>query len=194
MQRLLLITFLVLTLSLMGVTPDAIVRGEQGQCPLYMDAENVNVRILVENIQQRIKTLQTLAANNPEFRRISQPVINELSVLVSLFPEEVYLIPVSADIIMPMDSTHFHSVLQRLNKNDYTDDKLDFISSISEGSYFSSIQLGRMMDVFELSVDKLKVVELLKDRLIDPENAFILEEKFSLQADKDRFMEIFYNE
>lgn len=52
------------------------------------------------------------------------------------------------------------------------------------------LQLGELLDLFEMGADKLKVLELGAPRLVDRQNGYLLIEKFTFTRDKDRARQI----
>ena len=157
-------------------------------------SNNVDVRIVLDNIQSRLLRLERIANQDTNCDRLVQPIVYEIIALINLLPQDIYFVPISTEVIYPMDDYHFAQFLSTLENESFSDDKLLFLRQVSTKNFFTCEQLGKIIDKFTFSDDKLEAVKILKSRLVDPENAFTLKDNFTFDSDKNRFMEIIYSE
>lgn len=83
-----------------------------------------------------------------------------------------------------MAMVDFPALVAAVNEENFGDAKLDVVRT-SEGG-FTVDQLGQLVDLFNFSEEKVKVVEIVKPRLVDPQNAFKLYGRFTFDADKKK--------
>ena len=72
----------------------------------------------------------------------------------------------------------------------YADNQLAVIESASGRNYFRVGQLKSLLDQLAFSATKLRALELIAPRLLDPENSFAVYESFSYSADKEQAKQI----
>lgn len=156
-----------------------IVKTGMGECPLHMDGSTVNVEALLENIELRLNTLQLRTAQDPEYRRLTQPALSEIKALISLFPKEVYLIPVDAEIHRAIDPDRFEGVIEDIRDEETAEDKFAYLRQTMQYEYFTMEQLGEILDEFEVIEDKYTSARILKSNIVDPENAYTIADRFA---------------
>ena len=179
--------------ALFAAPEDVIIRTDRMQCPLQLDGREVNVRDLLENIENRISTLQTRAARDPELRRTLQPALSELSALVKLFPEEVYVIPVQAEVFSAMRNEEFQVFAEEFDKLNTDEDRISFLSERLDKAYVSTWHAAKLLGKFHAEDSKLRSIELLRGHIVDPENVGPLEQNFELPENIDRLYEVLYS-
>lgn len=72
----------------------------------------------------------------------------------------------------------------------FADNKLAVIESASARNYFRVGQLKTLLGELAFSATKLRALDLLAPRLVDPENTFAVYESFTHSADKDQAKQI----
>lgn len=156
-----------------------IVETQLGECPLHIEGSTVDIKALLDNIELRLEDLQLRTADNPEYRRLTQPLLSEIDALISLFPEEVYVIPVDAEIHRAVNIDQFEGIIDDLLAEDSLEDKFAFLKQTAKYDYFTIEQLGRILDEFEQVEDKFEATRILRDNIVDPENAYTITDKFT---------------
>ncbi|WP_241555864.1 DUF4476 domain-containing protein [Leptospira yasudae] len=78
----------------------------------------------------------------------------------------------------------FANIKGQIEKEGFSDKKLSVLKSNSIRTTFTSEQVAELMDLFSFSSDKIKALTALKHRIEDPENAYIIVERFSYDSDK----------
>ncbi len=73
----------------------------------------------------------------------------------------------------PMDPASFGALVAAIEAEAFSSDKLALVRAARRSS-FTTAQLARVVDAFAFDGDRLSVVETLHDRVVDPENAFLL--------------------
>lgn len=83
----------------------------------------------------------------------------------------------------------FSAVLAAVREESFASGKLDVLR-MSAGA-FTVDQLGQLVDELDHSSDKVKAVEVLRERLVDPRNAFKLLSHFTFESDKKKVKALF---
>ncbi len=156
-----------------------IVRTGLGECPLSIDGSSVNVEALLSNIELRLNDLQLRTAQDPEYRRLTQPLLSEIKALISLFPKEVYLIPVDAEVHRALDPDRFGGVIDKIREESSLEGKFAVLELTVKYDYFTINQLGYILDEFVEIEDKFSAARLLKRNIVDPENAYTIADRFA---------------
>ncbi len=68
--------------------------------------------------------------------------------------------------------------------------KLSMLETAARHSYFSTAQAGALIDHVVYRDDKLLAVPLLKDRILDQQNVYLLYQHFNYREDKARVQEL----
>lgn len=84
----------------------------------------------------------------------------------------------------------FSILYNKVKKASFDDNKLDLIEVASLGCYYSCSQTVRMMKIFTFADERLKVLNLMAPRIVDPQNAIDIYKLFSFDSDKDKAGEI----
>lgn len=84
----------------------------------------------------------------------------------------------------------FSILYNKVKKASFDDNKLDLIEVASLGCYYSCSQTIRMMKIFTFADERLKVLNLMAPRIVDPQNAIDIYKLFSFDSDKDKAGEI----
>lgn len=90
-----------------------------------------------------------------------------------------------------MDAARFSGLLSAIEREPFSDDQLDILRSVSRHELFTVAQLGRIMDELAFSSDRVEAARLLRPRIIDPENAWMLNEHLIFSSDKQEVQRLF---
>ena len=165
-----------------------------GVVSIETSRQQVNLGDVIRNIQARVDSIMRIASNDPSCAGELRPLLLELSVLVQIFPPDLYSYTPQIEIAEPMDDETFAAYLESIKEEIFSDDKLDYLRQTSRKNYFTCEQLGQILDLFDFSDDKLEAVRILKPRIVDPENAFMLKNKFTFDSDRKKFLDIMYSD
>jgi Ricin-type beta-trefoil lectin domain/Domain of unknown function (DUF4476) len=89
-----------------------------------------------------------------------------------------------------MDEPTFRRFVDAVKNEGFADDQIRVIESASSRNYFRVMQLRAVLDLLAFSANKLRALELVAPRLIDPENTGSLYEAFAFSADKEQARQI----
>ncbi|AOP32903.1 hypothetical protein A0128_02890 [Leptospira tipperaryensis] len=78
----------------------------------------------------------------------------------------------------------FTNIKSRVEKEGFSDRKLAILKSEASRTTFTADQVAELMDLFSFSADKMKALTSLRNRIEDPENAYVIVERFSYDVDK----------
>ena len=92
----------------------------------------------------------------------------------------------------PATMTHeeFHRLLNAIDIETGDKAKLSLLETAARHSYFSTAQAGALIDHVVYRENKLLAVPLLKDRILDKQNAYLLYQHFTYREDKARVQEL----
>lgn len=90
----------------------------------------------------------------------------------------------------PMSREEFKAFLQALDEEPGDQAKLNLLRSAGARQWFTSAMAGVLIDHFVYRENKLAAVPILKDRILDRENAFWLYQHFTYREDKAKVQEI----
>jgi hypothetical protein len=89
-----------------------------------------------------------------------------------------------------MEPEPFRVLVQAIKSEGFSENQLNVIEQASGRNYFRVAQLRAVLDQLGFSATKLRALELVSPRLVDPENAFTIYDAFAFSADKDQAREI----
>jgi Ricin-type beta-trefoil lectin domain/Domain of unknown function (DUF4476) len=92
--------------------------------------------------------------------------------------------------VRPMDEESFRSLVQAVRAEAFSEGQLAVVERASSRSYFRVGQLKAVLDLLSFSATKLRALELMAPRLVDPENAFAIFDAFTFSADKEQVKQI----
>ena len=85
----------------------------------------------------------------------------------------------------------FGALKQAVEDASFSDDKINVISAAVGSNHFTIAQVGALVDALDHSSDKVRAVELVRGKIIDPGNAFQLASHFDFSSDKDKVLGMF---
>lgn len=153
---------------------------------------------LIGNIEAKLDYLEEmyLAKLKKSDRLIIESLLNEIHFLLSLFPEDYYVIitpylPIpEPPPIYPMSERDFTILLSRLQTESFSDDQLSIVRTAANSNFFLVGQAETVLDVFSFEDDKLEAVRILYPQVLDKENSFKLYGKFTFSDSKEELAEI----
>ena len=91
---------------------------------------------------------------------------------------------------MPMSEADFASLKAAIEGEGFEEQKVSVLSTAAGSTYFTVNQVGELVDLFAFSGGKVKVVEIAKPRILDPQNSFQLYSHFAFDSDKQKVKRI----
>jgi hypothetical protein len=98
-------------------------------------------------------------------------------------------VPVNA----PMDAAAFDRLLGSIRTQNFDAQKLQAIQVAARNNRWTVNQVAQLVDLVSSGSDKVRVVELTRAKIVDPENAANLLEHFTFDADKRRAAKLLGN-
>ena len=84
----------------------------------------------------------------------------------------------------------FKALLGEIDGQAFSDDKLMIVRSATRNAFFSVAQVKSLLDAFVHSSDKLDLLRVVADRIVDRENIFTIYSSLVHSSDKDEAREI----
>ncbi|MBX7099361.1 MAG: DUF4476 domain-containing protein [Myxococcaceae bacterium] len=99
--------------------------------------------------------------------------------------------PMPVAVVAPaplgMPGPDFDALTAAVRAEDFASDKLGVIrSAIGTGAFLSCAQAGALVDLLDMSSDKVEVVTIVRRSLVDPRNGFALQSHFTFSSDKEK--------
>ena len=138
-------------------------------------------------------------------RQRAEALTYEVEDLVALlretarFPDEVWVVLPTGQARMdlrtpeegvPMDPSAFQRLLQALETESFSDDRLELLRTTARENGFTVAQVARIMDLFDFGDDRVEVVRILYPRIVDPENAHLLLSHVEFSDEKEELRRI----
>lgn len=89
-----------------------------------------------------------------------------------------------------MDPASFSALQDAVARQPFSDGRLSVIASAAAYNWFTVGQVRSLIDSIRPSDDRLRAVELLWPRVLDRQNAFLLEQAFPFSGDRARLRRI----
>jgi hypothetical protein len=89
-----------------------------------------------------------------------------------------------------MEPARFDALVAAVKREPFADGQRRVLDTAMPGAWFSVAQVGTLVDLFTFSPDKLGVVRRAKGRIVDPDQAFRLYERFTFESDKAELRKI----
>lgn len=90
----------------------------------------------------------------------------------------------------PIEPEEFLQLMQRIKKEELGKKRLEALESAASYNYFSVEQVRLLLKEFADSEDKLHVLKILKEKILDKKNLFMIYSAFELEADRQKAMKI----
>lgn len=98
--------------------------------------------------------------------------------------------PTSRGTKKAMAMADFRKLITEIKKADFEDDQLSVVEMASKLSYFTSEQVGQLVDVITFEDAKVKVVEFTAKRIVDPKKSYAILGHFTFSEGKDEAKKI----
>jgi len=92
--------------------------------------------------------------------------------------------------VQPITEALLRSLVVAVRNEPFAEDQLDVLAQAAPTQYFLVNQTQQLLRVFTFSKDRLKAMRLLRPRLLDMENSYLLYESFEFSNDKEELKRI----
>lgn len=114
------------------------------------------------------------------------PVIAEVSPTPVPVPVPLY----QQDGVYCINDHDLSIICNNIKKASFKDDKYALIEVASLGCYYNCNQCVTIMNLFDFTDEKMKVLKYMATRIIDPQNANVICNLFDFSDDKDNVMRL----
>lgn len=159
---------------------------------IFSDSSLYDANALLKSIQDDLRILQRdyISRLPRESDRVNATYllqeIGDLASLLYYLTLEGRGMPVQA-----IDEKSFQELLKIVKNEWNTELKINAIEIASKSNFFTVSQVAELMRLFYSDDGKIKVVEILHSRIIDPQNAFLLLKEVTFSSSKQKIKEIF---
>jgi hypothetical protein len=92
--------------------------------------------------------------------------------------------PPASPLPQAMSEKDFNALKADINHEDFEHGKMNALQAAASTAYFNTSQVGQLIDVFDFSAAKVKVIELTHGHLMDQQNAYQLLTHLQFESDK----------
>ena len=85
-----------------------------------------------------------------------------------------------------MPAAEFRALRQSIKAEGFENQQLNVLQSAARRSQFTVEQVGQLIDLFDFSSGKVRVVEITRPRIVDRENLYQLFSHFTFDSDKEK--------
>ena len=146
----------------------------RGQLPNMAGGEVVDLQMAVPGVSVDI-TINESGFDPVEGR---PPPVDELAPPPPLEP-------------VAMNPQEFGRLEQAVKDESFSSDQLDLIETAAAHHWLNMAQVVALLEHLSFSSDKLAALEILRHRIVDPQNAHLLNDAFSFSSDKEKAQELF---
>ncbi len=90
-----------------------------------------------------------------------------------------------------MTSAQYASLKSAVAAESFSSDQVNLVKSAAAGNHFSIQQVGGLMDEVSFASDKVAIAEACASKVVDPQNAYQLNEHVDFSSDKDKVQALF---
>ena len=98
--------------------------------------------------------------------------------------------PPPRPVVYPISTQGLAQLKGALSREAFPKDRLRVLESAAGSQYFVVAQIKEVLAMFEFPKDRLRAMELLKPRMLDPENGYHLYASFEFPADKAKLKQL----
>ncbi|MCP3098910.1 DUF4476 domain-containing protein [Myxococcus sp. K15C18031901] len=92
--------------------------------------------------------------------------------------------------IRPMSDSAFQRVIDAMNRETFKEDKMRMLTMGLNDNYLLVSQVSRIINMFQFADDKLAAVQVVRNRILDTDNNYLLFNSFTFSQDKKKLQEI----
>lgn len=84
-----------------------------------------------------------------------------------------------------MSGAQFARLVSAIEEQSFSAQKLDVLRTAASDAWFTCDQVGEVIELFTFGKDKVEAVGVVRDRIVDRQNAFTLYERFTFSNEKE---------
>ncbi len=158
--------------------------------------KDVSIRDVKNSILDRLEEIEKLLPRpgtemtHMRRRRLIN-LLEQIAGLVEFIPSEGVIsigdtLKKNETVIEGMDDTSFRKLVERLNQEDFFEDKLKILEVAASHNYFYVYQVCKVLEGVTDGEDRLKALKLLWPVVIDRENGFKILSLFEFEDEKSQ--------
>ena len=158
--------------------------------------KDVSIRDVKNSILDRLEEIEKLLPRpgtemtHMKRRRLIN-LLEQIAGLVEFIPSEGVIsigdtLKKNETVIEGMDDTSFRKLVERLNQEDFFEDKLKILEVAASHNYFYVYQVCKVLEGVTDGEDRLKALKLLWPVVIDRENGFKILSLFEFEDEKSQ--------
>ncbi len=158
--------------------------------------KDVSIEDIKNNILDRLEEIEKLLPKpgtemtHVRRRRLIN-LLEQVAGLVELIPSKGVIsigdtLKKNETIIEGMDDESFRKLVERLNQEDFSEDKLKILEVAASHNYFYVYQVYKVLKGFPYGEERLKALRLLWPVVIDRENGFKILSLFEFEDEKSQ--------
>jgi len=158
--------------------------------------KDVSIRDVKNSILDRLEEIEKLLPRpgtemtHMKRRRLIN-LLEQIAGLVEFIPSEGVIsigdtLKKKETVIEGMDDTSFRKLVERLNQEDFFEDKLKILEVAASHNYFYVYQVCKVLEGVTDGEDRLKALKLLWPVVIDRENGFKILSLFEFEDEKSQ--------
>jgi hypothetical protein len=90
----------------------------------------------------------------------------------------------------PMKSPAFEALIVSIHRESFDNQRVDLVRVAAARDHFSVAQVSRILDSIAFEANRLTALEVVRNRITDPENAYVLPQRFTFANNRRRAAEI----
>ena len=98
--------------------------------------------------------------------------------------------PPPPPVIRPIDEGSFNQLLAAITRESFAESRMSVVTQAAGYHYFIVDQVARILPLFVFEESRIKALETLRPRILDPQNGFKLSEQFSYASSRQRVQQI----
>jgi hypothetical protein len=91
----------------------------------------------------------------------------------------------------PMAGHTFKQLVSVVNNESFESGKMEVVKSAAATNYFTVAQVGRILDELTFDSSKVTALQVLRPRILDPQNGFLLARHFTFTSTQQQAMAMF---
>lgn len=145
-------------------------------------------------IEARLRSIEKNPKATAEIQQRLRRLTTRLTGLAAVVPAAI---PRAVTVVRPaplpgpvrprvITRSAFEALWRDVKKQSATDDKLRAVAAASSSSFFTVVQVTRLLGLFGSSAAKLECARRMAHRIVDREYLFLLVEAFTVEGDKEK--------
>ena len=91
----------------------------------------------------------------------------------------------------PMDEASLSSLVSAVEKASFSDQQVDVLRTAAAHNHFTCAQVVRLIGPIHFSTDRVNAVRVLAPQVVDPQNAYVIEDALTFSSEKEEVRKLF---